>query len=159
MHAFMEGLKGIGIAPGDLAITETFLDSRSLFLTPNTSTVYGTAEVNVANGPMVVVVPTGVLGPLTDGMFRYLTDVGFTGPDQGKRGRYLIVPADHKGSNPDGYFVVRMPSNRNLLFFRFFITGGDTQSALVRSFRSTSWSLDHAIGNQPALLEMFPPGD
>ena len=122
-QSMMDGFKRLGAEPGDLVVTENFMDARSLFLTPNTTTVYGATEINVVNGPMVMVVPQGVLGPLGDGMFRYLTDVGFTGPDEGKGGRYLIVPADYNGEIPQGYFVVRTPSNRNILFFRFLVAG------------------------------------
>jgi hypothetical protein len=65
----------------------------------------------------------------------YITDVGFVGPDQGKGGRYLFVRADYEGPIPDGYFVIRTPSNRNLLFFRFFIEGGNVDAAVESARR------------------------
>lgn len=135
VQGMMDGYKSIGANPGDLVVTEDFMDARSLFLTPNTSTIYGSAELNVADGPIVLVIPPRVLGPVMDGMQHYLTDVGFVGPDQGKGGRYLFVRADYRGPIPDGYFVIRTPSNRNLLFFRFFIESGNVDAALESARR------------------------
>ena len=134
IQGMMDGYKSIGVNPGDLVITR-FMDARMLFLTPNTSTVYGSAELNVADGPIVLVIPPRVLGPVMDGMMHYITDVGFVGPDQGKGGRYLFVRADYEGPIPDGYFVIRTPSNRNLLFFRFFIEGGNVDAAVESARR------------------------
>ncbi len=33
-------------------------------------------------------VPPGVLGPVDDACFLWVTDVGFTGPDRGQGGKY-----------------------------------------------------------------------
>jgi hypothetical protein len=105
------------------------MDARSLFLTPNSTTIYNMFEVNVKDGPIVVKVPAGVLGPVDDAYFRYVTDFGITGPDQGKGGKYLFVHRDYKGKLPDGYFVVKTPNYRNLAFFRAFVTNGDLKAA------------------------------
>ena len=45
-----------------MGITEQLLDARSLWLTPNTTTVYCIAEINVEHGPTIMEVPPGVLG-------------------------------------------------------------------------------------------------
>ena len=49
---------------------------------------------------MVVQVPPGVLGMIDDAYFRYITDLGVTGPDQGKGGKYLLVPPGYTGALP-----------------------------------------------------------
>jgi hypothetical protein len=54
-----------------------------------------------------------------------VTDIGATGPDQGKGGKYLFVHRDYKGEIPDGYFVAKSTTYRNLLFFRAFVKEGD----------------------------------
>ena len=59
------------------------MDARSLFLTANTTTVYVVLCIDVGDGPMVVRVPPRVLGPVDDADFRWVTDVGLTGPDKG----------------------------------------------------------------------------
>ncbi len=128
-YAFLEGMKNAGVKPGELAITEQLLDARSLWLTPNSTTMYMAMEIDVKAGPIVVEVPPGVLGPVDDAYFRWVVDIGFTGPDQGKGGKYLFVHRDYEGELPEGYFVVKTPTYRNLSFFRTFVEGGDLKGA------------------------------
>jgi hypothetical protein len=138
VYAVLEGLEEAGVNLGDLGIFEELMDARSLFLTANSTTVYCVAEVNVKDGPIVAEVPTGVLGPVDDAFFRWVTDIGMTGPDQGKGGKYLFVHRDHQGPIPEGYFVAKTPTYRNLLFFRAFVKDGDlkgTADAVKAKFR------------------------
>jgi hypothetical protein len=128
IFALLEGFKEAGLEPGDLGIFEELMDARSLFLTPNSTTVYSMAEVNVKEGPVVVEIPPGVLGPVDDAYFRWITDIGLTGPDKGKGGKYLFVHRDYTGAIPDGYFVARTPSYRNMMFFRAFVKDGDLKA-------------------------------
>ena len=83
IHAFLEGQKEAGMDTYSMGITEDLTDARSLWLTPNTTTVYCVAEINVKEGPTVMEIPPGVLGPVDDAYFRWVTDVGLTGPDKG----------------------------------------------------------------------------
>ena len=83
------------MATFSMGIHEQLFDARSLWLTPNTTTVYCVAEINVKDGPTVMEVPPGVLGPVDDAFFRWVTDVGFTGPDRGQGGKYLFLPPGH----------------------------------------------------------------
>jgi hypothetical protein len=128
IYGLLEGFKEAGLNPGDLGIFEELMDARSLYLTPNSTTVYSMAEVNVKEGPVVVEIPPGVLGPVDDAYFRWIIDVGVTGPDKGKGGKYLFVHRDYKGAIPDGYFVARTPSYRHLMFFRAFVKDGDLKA-------------------------------
>jgi hypothetical protein len=138
VYAALEGMKRAGLKPGDLGIFETLMDARSLFLTANSTTVYCLTELNVKDGPVVAEIPPGVLGPVDDAFFCWVIDVGLTGPDQGKGGKYLFVHRDYQGPVPDGYFVAKTPTYRNLFFFRAFVKGGDfsgTATALKAKFR------------------------
>lgn len=138
VHALLEGFRNAGVEPGELGIFEELMDARSLFLTPNSTTMYCMAELNIKDGPVVVEVPPGVLGPVDDAYFRFVTDIGLTGPDQGKGGKYLFVHRDYTGESPEGYFVVKSPTYRNLLFFRAFVKGNDlagTAAEIKRSYR------------------------
>jgi hypothetical protein len=138
VYALLEGFKEAGLRPGDLGIFEDLMDARSLFLTPNSTTMYCMTEVNIKDGPVVAEVPPGVLGPVDDAFFRFVVDIGNTGPDQGKGGKYLFVHRDYEGEIPDGYFVAKSPTYRNLFFFRAFVKDGDlvgTAKAIKGTFR------------------------
>ena len=131
IYGMLEGFKDGGVQPGDLGIMEDLIDARSLFLTPNSTTIYCMMEVNVKDGPMVAEIPPGVLGPVDDAYFRFITDIGATGPDKGKGGKYLFVHRDYKGAIPEGYFVAKTPTYRNLCFFRAFPKNGDLAGAVA----------------------------
>ena len=128
IYGLLEGFKEAGVNPGDLGIFEKLMAARSLFLTPNSTTIYNVAEIDVKDGPVVVEIPPGVLVPVDDAYFRWVVDVGATGPDQGEGGKYLFVHRAYKGAIPDGYFVARTPSYRNLMFFRAFVKDGDLKA-------------------------------
>jgi len=130
IYGVLEGIKEAGVNPGDLGIMEELMDARSLYLTANSTTIYNMFELNVKDGPVVVEVPAGILGPVDDAYFRFVTDFGFTGPDQGKGGKYLFVHRDYEGEIPEGYFVVRTPSYRNLSFFRAIPKDGNLKAAV-----------------------------
>jgi hypothetical protein len=131
VYAFCEGLNDAGIKRNQgIGITEDLMDVRSLFLTANSTTVYIITCLDLREGPMVVQVPPNVLGPVDDAYFRYVTDVGLVGPDQGKGGKYLFVPPGYTGSVPtDGYFVQKPRTNGVLIFYRAFVEGGDIPAA------------------------------
>ena len=119
------GSAGFGPANLTVSISEELLDSKSLFLTANTTTPYTVLYLNTKDGPLVLEIPPAVLGPLDDAWFRWVTDVGITGPDKGAGGKYLLLPPGYTGEVPDGYFVARSRTFGNLLFFRTFLKNGD----------------------------------
>jgi hypothetical protein len=119
------GITGLGAANQTALIAEQLLDSRSLFLTANTTTPYTVLYLSTKDGPLVLEIPPAVLGPLDDAWFRWVTDVGITGPDKGAGGKYLLLPPGYTGQVPDGYFVARSRTFGNLLFFRTFLKDGD----------------------------------
>ncbi len=116
---------GLGPANQTVLISETLLDSKSLFLTANTTTPYTVLWLDTTEGPVVLEIPPEVLGPMDDAWFRWVTDVGMTGPDKGKGGKYLLLPPGYKGEVPEGYFVAHSRTFGNLLFFRTFVKDGD----------------------------------
>ena len=81
------GAAGFGPANQTVSISEDLLDSKSLFLTANTTTPYTVLYLNTKDGPLVLEIPPEVLGPLDDAWFRWVTDVGLTGPDKGAGGK------------------------------------------------------------------------
>jgi hypothetical protein len=89
VYAACEGFDKAGLKRNTgIGVFQDLMDARSLFLTAQSTTVYVLQCLDLANGPMVVEVPPGVLGPVDDAYFRWATDVGLTGPDKGKGGKF-----------------------------------------------------------------------
>lgn len=126
----------LGPVNGTVPIFETLLDPRSVFLTANDNTVYSWTWINLADGPIVMEVPPKVLGAVDDMWYRWVTDVGITGPDKGEGGRYLFLPPDFKGHAPDGFFVVHSPTYNLWVPWRSFLEDGDPAPGvdLVKSY-------------------------
>ena len=133
VHALCNGMDQAGIKLNrGIGISEDLLDARSLFLTANTTTVYVMLCIDLRDGPMVVRVPPRVLGPVDDADFRWVTDVGLTGPDKGVGGDYLFAPPGYKGTLPaKGYHVAKPRTNRLLMFYRAFVEKGDIGAAVA----------------------------
>jgi hypothetical protein len=112
-------------APNKIAIWEQLMDSRTPVITSNTSTMYAYAPTDLANdGPTVIEIPPGMLGFLDDAWQRFVGNMGVTGPDKGKGGKYLVIPPGYTGEIPDGYFLLKPSTNRNFLFLRGSIKDG-----------------------------------
>ncbi len=108
-----------------VAISAQLLNSKSLYLTANTSTLYVVWNLDTEiDGPTVIEIPPGMLGLINDSWFRYVEDLGVIGPDKGKGGKYLVLPPGYKGDVPSGYFVVRPKTFWNWAFVRGSIAKG-----------------------------------
>jgi hypothetical protein len=94
------------------------LDWRNQTLTPNPDLIYYMAFMDPGrDGPVVVDIPPGeeehvLNGSLCNIWQVPLEDVGKFGADQGRGGRYLILPPGYDGEVPDGYVVLRSDTNR-----------------------------------------------
>ena len=131
-------------------IMENLMDSKSLFLTPNTESIYNMTWLDTSKGPLVIETPPNVLGIIDDHWFKYVGDFGNAGPDKGKGGKYLLLPPGYKGEVPEGYFVLRSRTYGNLMFFRGFLENGSTKTAVenTKEFYK-AYSLSDAKGPPP----------
>jgi hypothetical protein len=137
MEAVRRGLTEIGATTSSTCVIfDRLMDSNSLFLTGNTDTVYALVLLDLKrDGPTVVEIPPGCgPGTVNDAWFRFVIDMGAPGPDRGQGGKYLILPPDHEGDVPDGYFSVTSPSYANGLILRGFLVDGkpDAATAMFR---------------------------
>jgi len=124
MTALREGQASAGCSKSNqVCIFDTLMDSTSLVLTGNTSTMCAIGFLDLKkDGPTVVDLPSGMLGILDDMAFHYMTDLGVAGPDKGKGGKFLVLPPGYKGKVPDGYYVVPSKTNGVWLFMRGYPT-------------------------------------
>src|SRR5271157_1366419 len=79
--AFRRGLREVGAVDGTFGVFDTLMDSKSLFLTANTDTVYAFTWIDLSKGPVVIESPPNSLGIMNDFWFRYVADLGNAGPD------------------------------------------------------------------------------
>jgi hypothetical protein len=132
-------------------ITESLMDSKSLFLTPNTESIYNLMWLDTKGGPLVIETPPNVLGVIDDHWFQYVADFGRAGPDKGKGGKFLLLPPDYKGEVPEGYFILRSKTYGNLLFWRGFIENGSTLPAIESAKKYAKVYRLSEVGNPPPM--------
>jgi hypothetical protein len=114
-----------------MLLADQLLDSDPLFLTGNTDTVYCSGILDLErDGPTVVEIPPGCgPGTVNDAYFRFVIDMGAPGPDRGQGGAYLILPPEHEGEVPEGYYVAKSPSYFNWVILRGFLVDGKPAAA------------------------------
>jgi len=130
MSAMRKGLLGFGPANTTVVQFETLMDSKALWLTPNTTSVYMAAWLELQDEPMVIETPPNVLGIIDDHWFKYVTDFGNAGPDRGQGGKFLILPPGYDGDVPEGYYVTRTNTYGNWVVWRGFQVDGDPAPAV-----------------------------
>ena len=108
-------------------IWENLVDPRTVELTANDNTIYNFMWIDTKKGPLVLEVPPEVLGLVNDFWYRWVGDVGITGEDRGKGGKYLVLPPDYKDEVPSGYIILRPSTYGNWLVFRAFVVDGSTK--------------------------------
>jgi len=131
-------IRALGPTNTVVPIFEQLLDSRSIFLTANDNTVYSWTWIDLSKGPLVLEVPPKVLGAINDMWYRWVVDLGITGPDKGAGGKYLILPPGYNGVVfNDGYVtVVQSPTFSLWIPWRSFLVNGDPKPGvdLVKKF-------------------------
>lgn len=116
-----------GPANQTVAIWEDLMDSKTVALTGNDNTIYSFIWLDTTKGPLVVEIPPMVLGLVDDFWYRWVADVGITGADHGKGGKYLVLPPDYTGDIPEGYLVLKPSTYGSYLPFRSFLVDGSTK--------------------------------
>lgn len=130
MYGMRKGLLEYGPANKTVLLFETLMDSKALWLTPNTTSVYMTSWLELKDEPMVIETPPNVLGIIDDHWFNYVADFGNAGPGKGKGGKFLILPPGYKGKVPEGYYVARTKTYGNWVIWRGFQKDGDPAPAV-----------------------------
>ena len=107
-RAMTDSAKG---KPNQIVYWSRLPDWKNQTLTPNPDVIYLMPFFNTKEvGPMVLEVPPAgdgsITGTIMDAWQAALEDVGPAGVDQGKGGKYLILPPDYKGVPPNGYIVL-----------------------------------------------------
>ena len=99
------------------------VNAKNQTLTPNPDTIYLNPFYDTSKGPVVVEIPPAdadhvIVGTFDASWQNALADVGPTGEDKGKGGKYLLLPPGHAGTVPDGYIVLRPDTYRGFVILR-----------------------------------------
>jgi hypothetical protein len=130
MHGLRKGVLEFGPPNTTAVIWEDLMDSKTLWLTPNTTSVYMVSWLEMTDEPWVIETPPDVLGIIDDHWFKYVGDFGRLGPDKSKGGKFLMLPPGYEGDVPDGYFVMRTNTYGNWVIWRGFQVDGSTKPAV-----------------------------
>jgi len=151
MEAMRKGLLAFGPPNKTVVLFENLMDSKALWLTPNTTSVYMVMWLQLDDEPYVLETPADVLGIIDDHWFKYVADFGRLGDDKNKGGKFLIVPPGYEGEIPEGYIVKRTNTFGNWVIWRGFQVDGSPKPAIdltKKVFKSYPLSQKD---NQPAL--------
>ena len=145
MVAMRHGMEEVRATDGYIAIFQDLMNSNTLFLTPNTESIYCCTWLDLKDGPIVVESPPNTLGMLNDMWFRYVTDLGNAGPDDGKGGTFVFFPPtvssvvvnEYQRENPD-HFAFRSPTFGNSLLWRAFVDSKGSPDQSVADFKAAA---------------------
>lgn len=104
-------LRDAGAKYNDIVYWSKQADWKFQVTTPNASSWYVYIAINIKDGPVVLDIPAadgaGLFGSMNDAWQIPQADIGPRGLDEGKGGKYLLLPPDYKGEIPSGYFPVK----------------------------------------------------
>lgn len=148
-----------------LPIWKKRLDAKTLITTPNSDVIYAMSYLDLGkDGPIVFEAPPQLQGILLDFWQhpipvdggKYFGDVGLFGPDQGKGGKFLILPPGYKGPVPSGHYVYRSGTNNVFVFLRAFYKDPSDLAPPVNLIQQAKiYPLNNKAGAKPMI---FPDG-
>jgi hypothetical protein len=105
-------LRDAGAKYNDIVFWSSKADWQLQIATPNASTHYVFIAINTKGGPLVLEIPpavgAGLFGSICDAWQTPVIDVGPQGADEGKGGRYVLLPPGYTDAVPADLIQVRM---------------------------------------------------
>src|SRR5262245_22805542 len=122
---------GLGMKDNDIITYSATATPKLEAITANSTTPYIAAYTDLRKGPVVLEVPASgpdgtPYGQVVDAWQFTIADVGPSGLDKGKGGKYLFTAPDYKNAIPKGYIHVASPNYRIALAFRSIPIPGKT---------------------------------
>jgi hypothetical protein len=131
-------------------------DWKNQTLTPNPDSIYIMPFFNLRDGPIVLEIPPAdegtIVGTIMNSWQCPFEDVGPAGADEGKGGKYLIIPPGHAEKAPDGYILFQSDVYLGYALLRSILASGgeaDLARAVAYGRRIRLYPLAQAA-NPPA---------
>ncbi len=120
----------------DFGVAITY-EERLGILTPNVVTPYiGGATDLGRTGPLVLDMPAGAIAGVVDDFWqRPVTDVGLSGPDQGRGGKYLLLGPGQTVPRTEGFIVVHSSTMNVMTLLRNLETDPEKAERLQKQIR------------------------
>lgn len=141
---------------GDVVYWSQPADWKLQVPTPNASTRYVWIQLNTHGGPVVLEIPpakgAGLFGSILDAWQVPAIDVGPAGEDEGKGGRYLVLPPGYEGAVPDDHIAVRLATYNSYAAFRAIPEGStpaDVERALALVKRINVYPFSEEAASPP----------
>jgi len=141
IYGFKRAIEKIGGGPNVIIAWSKPARPNAELVTANNITPYVVAMSDLRSGPVVVEIPAAskkalLYGQIIDQWQGVIADVGPVGTDQGKGGKYLLLPPGYTGEVPDGFFACPSPTFRVYMAFRPIRRPGATAEDLKAYARS-----------------------
>ena len=142
--------------PNQFVYWSRLLDWHNQTLTPNPDLIYYMAFMDTRDGPVVVDIPAGhedqaLNGTLCSVFQTPLVDIGKLGFDEGKGGKFVILPPGHTEQVPGGFIALPCDTYGSYTLIRSVLTER-TQEALDRGLE-----ICHRIRIYPLSQAGSPP--
>ena len=119
-----------GVDFNEVGICNQYTSPAVEGLTANNTTIYAALFVDLSKGPVVIDSPEGAYGVIDDYWQRPIVEVGPFGPDKGKGGKFLLMPAGSQDKAPEGFFAATSRTNKAMYIGRAFVKDGNIQAAV-----------------------------
>jgi hypothetical protein len=122
IYSFRRAFDSLGLNDNDIIAYSAAATPKLEAVTANSTTPYISACTDLRKGPVVLELPAAgpasLFGQVEDAWQLPIAEVGPSGLDQGKGGKYLFTPPDYTGPVPQGYIHVPSPGYRLAFAFR-----------------------------------------
>ncbi len=162
MAAFRKSLPGIGAEANQVIFFSKPLEPRHELLTANNNTPYVFSVLDTRSGPVVLEVPpagdkVALFGSAIDSWQVPLVDVGPTGDDAGKGGKYLFLPPGYDQQVPEDYLVIPSSTYFVHVALRSIIAqGGKLEDAVAYSKTLKVYPLIQAASPETRYVDAYP---
>jgi hypothetical protein len=163
IYGFTKGFNALGLKPNEIIAYARPATPRLEALTANNQVPCITTYTDLRDGPVVLEIPpateeAALYGQIVDCWQVTVGDVGSSGLDRGKGGKYLLLPPGYDKPIPYGYFRIETGSFRVYISFRS-LPGlkGSREKAATHARTLKIYPLSQA--ENPPETRFLDPGD